>query len=90
MGKAGTLRSLIVAETTQPHVVQSAQLRTHLLSFEKVHIASVSFSVLIGLKFYLCLLTLSIREGVKKNQLFLGKSPKQRTPPTHRYSLGLT
>ena len=25
-----------------------------------------------------------------KNRLFLGKSPKQRTPPTHRYSLGLT
>ena len=31
-----------------------------------------------------------IREGVKKKRLFLGKSPKQRTPPTHRYSLGLT
>ena len=31
-----------------------------------------------------------IREGVKKNRLFLGKSRKQRTPPTHRYSLGLT
>ena len=31
-----------------------------------------------------------VREGVKKNRLFLGKSPKQRTPPTHRYSLGLT
>ena len=31
-----------------------------------------------------------IREGVKKNRLFLGKSPKQRTPPTNRYSLGLT
>ena len=60
MGKAGTLRSLIVAETTQPHVVQSAQLRTNLLSFEKVHTASVSFSVLIELKFDLCLLTLSI------------------------------
>ena len=26
----------------------------------------------------------------KKNRLFLGKSPKQRTPTTHRYSLGLT
>ena len=26
----------------------------------------------------------------KKNQFFLGKSPKQRTPPTHRYGLGLT
>ena len=25
-----------------------------------------------------------VREGVKKNRLFLGKSPKQRTPPTHR------
>ena len=65
MGKAGTLRSLIVAETTQPHVVQSAQLRTRPLSFGKVHIASVgdqtsvSFSVLIELKFDLYL-TLSI------------------------------
>ena len=26
----------------------------------------------------------------KKNRFFLGKSPKQRTPPTHRISLGLT
>ena len=26
----------------------------------------------------------------KKDRLFLGKSPKQRTPPTQRYSLGLT
>ena len=31
-----------------------------------------------------------VREGVKKNRFFLGKSPKQRTPLTHRYSLGLT
>ena len=31
-----------------------------------------------------------IREGIKKNRLFLGNSPKQRTPPTHRYGLGLT
>ena len=26
----------------------------------------------------------------KQNLLFLGNSPKQRTPPTHRYGLGLT
>ena len=26
----------------------------------------------------------------KKNRFFLGNSPKQRTPPTHRYGLGLT
>ena len=26
----------------------------------------------------------------KKNWFFLGNSPKQRTPPTHRISLGLT
>ena len=31
-----------------------------------------------------------IREGVKKNRLFLENSPKQRTPPTHRSGLGLT
>ena len=30
-----------------------------------------------------------LREGIKKS-IFLGKSPKQRTPPTHRYGLGLT
>ena len=65
MGQAGTLRSPIFVETTQPHVVQSAQLRTRILSFGKVQIASVgdqtsvSFSVLIELKFDLYL-TLSI------------------------------
>ena len=33
----------------------------------------------------------TIREGIKKKiDFFLGNSPKQRTPPTHRYSLGLT
>ena len=33
----------------------------------------------------------NIREGVqKRNRFFLGISPKQRTPPTHRISLGLT
>ena len=32
----------------------------------------------------------AIREGIKKIDFFLGKSPKQRTPPTHRYGLGLT
>ena len=33
----------------------------------------------------------SFREGVNwKNRFFLGNSPKQRTPPAHRYSLGLT
>ena len=31
----------------------------------------------------------NIREGIKKNRFFLGKSPKQRTPPTHPYGLGL-
>ena len=31
-----------------------------------------------------------VREGIKKNRFFLGKSPKQQTPPTHRYGLGLT
>ena len=31
------------------------------------------------------------REGLqKKNRFFLGNSPKQRTPPTHPYGLGLT
>ena len=30
-------------------------------------------------------------EGIqKKNRFFLGNSPKQRTPPTHPYGLGLT
>ena len=28
--------------------------------------------------------------GQLKKSIFLGNSPKQRTPPTHRYSLGLT
>ena len=32
----------------------------------------------------------SFREGVQKNRFFLGNSPKQRTPPTHPYGLGLT
>ena len=32
---------------------------------------------------------LCLREGVKKNRHFLGKSPKQRTTPTHPYGLGL-
>ena len=32
----------------------------------------------------------NIREGVQKKSIFLGNSPKQRTPPTHRYGLGLT
>ena len=36
------------------------------------------------------LLNIQIREGVKKNRFFLGKSPKQRTQPTHCISLGLT
>ena len=31
-----------------------------------------------------------LREGIKKNWFFLGNSPKQRTPPTHPYGLGLT
>ena len=30
-----------------------------------------------------------VREGIKK-RFCLGNSPKQRTPPTHRYGLGLT
>ena len=30
------------------------------------------------------------REGIKNRLFFLGNSPKQRTPPTHRYGLGLT
>ena len=30
------------------------------------------------------------RGGIKKIDFFLGNSPKQRTPPTHRYGLGLT
>ena len=29
-------------------------------------------------------------KGSKKNGFFLGNSPKQRTPPTHPYGLGLT
>ena len=36
------------------------------------------------------MLLVPFREGVKKNRLFLGNSPKQRTPPTHRSGLGLT
>ena len=32
----------------------------------------------------------NIREGVKKKSIFLGNSPKQRTPTTHRRGLGLT
>ena len=31
-----------------------------------------------------------IREGIQKKLIFLGNSPKQRTPPTHPYGLGLT
>ena len=31
-----------------------------------------------------------IGKGSKKNRFFLGKSPKQRTPPTHHHGLGLT
>ena len=31
-----------------------------------------------------------LREGIKKIRLFSGNSPKQRTPPIHRYGLGLT
>ena len=31
-----------------------------------------------------------LREGIKKKSIYIGKSPKQRTPPIHRYSLGLT
>ena len=32
-----------------------------------------------------------LREGIKKEiDFFLGNSPKQRTPPTHCYGLGLT
>ena len=32
-----------------------------------------------------------VREGIiKKIDFFLGNSPKQRTPPTHPYGLGLT
>ena len=27
---------------------------------------------------------IGVREGVQKNRLFLGNSPKQRTPPAHR------
>ena len=33
--------------------------------------------------------TLVIREGVKKNRIYLGLCPKHRTPPTHRARLGL-
>ena len=32
----------------------------------------------------------SLREGIQKNHFFLGNSPKQQTPPTHPYGLGLT
>ena len=35
-------------------------------------------------------LNLTLGKGSKKNRLFLGNSPKQRTPPTHRSGLGLT
>ena len=35
-------------------------------------------------------LLVTIREGVKKSNFFLGKSPKLRTSPTHRRGLGLT
>ena len=31
-----------------------------------------------------------VREGVQIKSIFLGNSPKQRTPPTHPYGLGLT
>ena len=31
-----------------------------------------------------------LREGVQKIDFFLGNSPKQQTPPTHPYGLGLT
>ena len=31
-----------------------------------------------------------IREGIQKKRFYLGLSPKQRTPPTHPYSLGLS
>ena len=31
-----------------------------------------------------------LREGIKKIDFFLGNSPKQRTPPSHPYGLGLT
>ena len=30
-----------------------------------------------------------VREGVKKNRIYLGLCPKHRTPPTHRARLGL-
>ena len=32
----------------------------------------------------------NLGKASKKNRSFLGNSPKLRTPPTHRYSLGLT
>ena len=38
-----------------------------------------------------CQGSFELMEGVNwKNRFFLGNSPKQRTPPTHRYGLGLT
>ena len=30
----------------------------------------------------------TLREGVKKNRIYLGLCPKHRTPPTHRARLG--
>ena len=30
-----------------------------------------------------------VREGVKKNRIYLGLCPKHRTPPTQRARLGL-
>ena len=30
-----------------------------------------------------------LREGVKKNRIYLGLCPKHQTPPTHRARLGL-
>ena len=31
-----------------------------------------------------------LREGTQKKRIYLGLFPKQRTPPTHPYSLGLS
>ena len=59
----------------------------------KEHFGNHTFSVLQSLTTFIIAVShwhFSIREGAQKNLFFLGNSPKQRTPPTHPYGLGLT
>ena len=56
-----------------------------------VYICAYSFNIAQGrLEVLWCVTFLRKGRHQKKNWLFLGNSPKQRTPPTHRYGLGLT